>query len=183
MTQIVRNGGNRFPRWSRPAVWLGAASLMLLPLMAIRGIDASAWDTPGDFIFLAILLAGVGIAYELAVRVSDRNAYRVAAGIALVAGLFQIWINLAVGVIGSEDNPANLIYALVLAVAAGGAALARLRPSGMARAMAATALAQALAFTVALVAGLGFTGPITIFFVGLWLASALLFRRATGDKV
>ena len=181
MTQI-QNGDNRIPRWSRLAVWLGAASLMLVPVVAIRGIDAAAWDPPGDFIFLAILLAGVGIAYELAVRVSDRNAYRVAAGIALVAGLFQIWINLAVGVIGSEDNPANLIYAVVLAVAAGGAVVARLRPLGMARAMAATALAQALAFAVAWVAGLGFTGPITILFVGLWLASALLFRRAAGNK-
>ena len=182
MTQIVRNGDNRIPRWSRPAVWLGAASLMVLPVVAIRGIDAAAWNPPGDFIFLALLLAGVGIAYELAVRVSDRNAYRVAAGIALVAGLFQIWINLAVGIIGSEDNPANLIYALVLAVAAGGAVVARLRPLGMARTMAATALAQALASAVVWVAGLGFTGPITIFFVGLWFASALLFRRAAGDK-
>ena len=39
-----------------------------------------------------------------------------------------------------------------------------------------------LPFVVALGAGFGFTGPITIFFVSLWLISAGLFRRAAGDR-
>ena len=53
-----------------------------------------------------------------------------------------VWINLAVGIIGSEDNPANLMYGGVLAVGVAGAVAARFRPGGMARALAATALAQ-----------------------------------------
>ena len=80
--------------------------------------------------------------------------------------------------IGSEDNPANLIYAAVIAVAVAAALLARFRPAGMAGAMVAAAVAQAAAFAVALGAELGFTGPITVFFVALWLASAWLFRKA-----
>ena len=166
----------------RLTVWGAAAALMLLPLVALRGIDAAAWDPPGDFVFLAILLAGVGIAYELATRVPGRNAYPAAIGIALAAGLLSIWINLAVGIIGSENNPANWIYAGVLAVAFAGAALARFRPPGMAGAMLATAIAQALAFAVALAAGLGFTGPISVFFAALWLISAWLFRKAAHNQ-
>lgn len=162
----------------RTKVWGGAAALMLLPLLIVRGVDGAAWDSPGDFIFLAILLAGVGIAYEVAARVRDRRAYAAAVGLALWAGLLSTWINLAVGIIGSEDNPANLLYAGVLGVAAVGAVLARFRAEGMARAMIAAAIAQVLVLLVALAAGLGFTGPITVFFAALWLISAWLFSRA-----
>lgn len=162
----------------RLQVWIGAAALMVLPLAAVRGLDPGAWDRPGDFMFLAILLAGVGGAYEVAARVADRQAYRAGAAVAMTAALLQIWINLAVGTIGSEDNPANWIYAAVVAVAAIGATVARFRASGMVAAMTAVAVAQSLAFFVALAAGLGFTGPITVFFAGLWLISAGLFRKA-----
>lgn len=60
--------------------------------------------------------------------------------------------------------------------------LARFRPMGMSRAMVAAAIAQGLAFAIALVAGLGFTGPITIFFAALWLISAWLFREAAREE-
>lgn len=165
------------PAWRRLAVWGGAAALMLLPVFALR-IAGEAPSDPGDFVFLLILLAGVGGAWELADRVGDRNAYRAASAIALAAVLLCAWINLAVGIVGSEDDPANLIYAAILAVAAFGAIAARLRPRGMARAMTAAAVAQLLAFAFVLAAGRGFTGPITLFFAALWLISASLFRRA-----
>ena len=177
MTASAQDDGQRLGSRTRLAVWGGGAALMLVPVLAMRATDSAASD-PGDFIFLGILLAGVGAAFELAARASDRTAYRMAAGIALAAAFLNIWINLAVGIIGSEDNPANWIYAGVLAVAAAGAALARFRPIGMARAMAATAAAQVMAFVVALAAGFGFTGPITVFFAALWLISAWLFRKA-----
>lgn len=171
-------GEEHGPWIPRSAVWGGATALMLVPVVALRGITGHAWDPPGDFVFLAILLGGLGLAYELAARVRAERAYRAGAALAVITGLLQAWINLAVGVIGSEDNPANLVYAGVLAVALGGALAARLRPSGMARAMAAAAAAQLLAFAVAWAAGLGFTGPITVFFAGLWLIAASLFARA-----
>lgn len=167
----------------RLAVWGGAAALMLLPVLAIRGGDPAAWDLPGDLMFLAFLLTGVGVAYELAARMPDRSAYRAAAVIALAAAFLNIWINLAVGIVGSEDNPANWMYAGVLAVAALGAVLARFRPGGMARAMVAATIAQALVFAVALFAGLGFTGPITVFFCALWLLAAWLFRKAARRQI
>jgi phosphoglycerol transferase MdoB-like AlkP superfamily enzyme len=82
------------------------------------------------------------------------------------------------------------MYGGVLAVAIIGAFIARFRAHGMARALAATALAQALVGVIALAAGFGSTAPsfpeailfLTGFFVGLWLISAWLFRRAARER-
>ncbi len=161
----------------RFAVLGTAGALMLLPVLAMRAVERTPSD-PGDFIFLAILLAGVGIAFEVAARVPRHRAYRAAVGFAAAAAFLHSWINLAVGTIGNEDNPANLIFYAVFAVAIGGAIAARFKPDGMARAMLATAIAQMLVLVGALIAGLGFTGPITVFFTALWLMAAWLFQRA-----
>jgi hypothetical protein len=71
-----------------------------------------------------------------------------------------------------------------------GAIIARFQPYGMARALCATALAQALVAVIALIADLGSTGPIwprdililTGFFTVLWLVSAWLFRNAAREQ-
>lgn len=166
--------------YKRLALYAGTGALMLLPVLPERLSGAVQWD-PGDFTFLAFLLFGIVAAGELAVRISDRRAYAAAAAVAIITGLLQMWINVAVGIIGSEDNPANLIYAAVLVVGIIGAAVARFRSAEMAQAMVVTAFAQIVAFVVAMTAGLGFTGPITIFFVALWLIAAWLFRRAASE--
>jgi len=140
----------------------------------------------GDLVVFGALLIGVGFTYELAARWADSFAYRVAVGLALAAALALVWVNLAVGVIGPEHDDANLMYGGVLGVGIVGAVIARLRPHGMARAMLATALAQALVAVIALLAGFGSTGPswpldilgLTGFFAALWLTSAWLFRKA-----
>ena len=48
-------------------------------------------------------------------------------------GLLLIWMNLAVVLIGSENNPANLLYLGVLCIAILGAFIARLQPRGSCR--------------------------------------------------
>ncbi|MDQ3477730.1 MAG: hypothetical protein M3438_01010 [Pseudomonadota bacterium] len=161
----------------RLAVLGTAGALMLLPVLAMRAVEQTPSD-PSDFIFLAILLAGVAIAFEVAARVPRYRAYRTGVGFAATGAFLHTWINLAVGIIRNEDNPANLIFYAVLAVAIGGAIAARFKPNGMARAMLATAIAQMLVLVGALIAGLGFTGPITVFFTALWLIAAWLFQRA-----
>lgn len=168
---------SRPDRRLRLAVLGIAGALMVLPVLVMRAAERTQSD-PGDFIFLAILFAGVAIAFELAARVPDQRAYRAAVGFAAAAAFLHTWINLAVGIIGNEDNPANLIFYAVLAVAVGGSIAARFKPEGMARAMVAAALAQVAVLVGALIAGLGFTGPITVFFTALWLLSAWLFQRA-----
>jgi predicted lysophospholipase L1 biosynthesis ABC-type transport system permease subunit len=117
------------------------------------------------------------------------TAYRFAVVVALAAALLLVWINLAVGVIGTEDDLANLMYIGVLAVGIIGAIIARFRPHGMARALFATALAQASVAVIALIFGLGspWSGPGEIlalngFFVALFLGSAWLFRNAAREQ-
>ena len=180
-------GGRRGSRW-RIAAWATAAILLLLPLFAMQVTNEVAWDL-ADFVFAGVLIVGVGVAYELTVRMTGNTPYRAAVAVALAAAFILIWINLAVGIIGTEDNPANLMYGGVLVVGIIGAVIARFRPDGMARALFAAALAQAVVAAIALIAGmqspvspaieiLGLNG----FFAALWLGSAWLFRTAAREQ-
>jgi hypothetical protein len=166
-----------------------AALILLLPLLAMQFTDEVVWDET-DFAVTGAILFGACGAYELAARMTRNIAYRAAVGVAVVAAVILIWINFAVGIIGSEDNPANLMYGGVLAVGILGAVIVRFKPHGMAGTLAATALAQALAGVIALVAGLGSAGAnwpgaivfLTGFFAALWLVSAWLFRKAALEQ-
>lgn len=159
-------------------IMLAASFLLLLPLFAMQVSDEVVWG-PADFAVAWVLLAGAGLTFRLATRRAGNVAYRAAVGVAVAAALLLVWLNLAVGVIGDEGNPANLMYIGVLAVGIIGTTIARLRPDGMARAMFATAIAQMMVGVVALIAGLGPTLMLDGSFAALWVGSALLFRRAT----
>jgi hypothetical protein len=164
-------------------VALATAFTLLLPLLA-----APAW-TLFDFVFAGALIFGTGLTYVLVARKAGNIAYRAAVGVALAAAFILAWLNLAVGVIGTSGDPANLMYIGVLAVGIIGAIIARLKPHGMARALLATALAQALVAVIALIFGLGssLSPPVEIlalngFFVALFVGSALLFRNAAREQ-
>lgn len=161
----------------RIVVWGGAGTLLLLPWVAMQFTAEVNW-TGFDFLVFGAMLAIACIACEIAVRVSRSNTYRLAAAIAVGTGFLLVWVNLAVGIIGSENNLENLVYAGVLLVAAIGAAIARLRASGMARAMLVTAIAHALTGVYGLAIGSVEAGVSALVFVAAWLASAWGFRRA-----
>ena len=163
------------------APWGTAAFLLLLPLIAMRITDDMSWDA-ADFAIFGAMLIGACCAYELAARATGSDAYRAAVSVALAAAFILVWMNLAVGVIGAEDNPANRMHGGVLAVGIIGAVIARFQPRGLARALVATALAQALVAMIALAAGLGSALTLTGVFVALWLASAWLFRKAAREQ-
>src|SRR5215218_10046506 len=175
---------NRNTYRSVVGVALATAFILLIPLLA-----APAW-TLSDFVFAGALIFGTGLTYELVASKAGNIAYRAAVSIALAAAFILVWINLAVGLIGSEDNPANLLYGGMLAVGIIGAIIAPFRPHEMARALFATALAQALVPVIALIiwkpqvtsveAFLGMLGVfgVNAFFVMLFAGSALLFRYA-----
>lgn len=171
-------GGGGFP-W-RIIGWSIPAFLLLVPLVAMRVTDEVKW-TASDFIFAGVLFCGVGVAFELIVRKSGNLAYCVGAALAVLAAFLTIWANAAIGMIGSEDNPYNFVFAGVLLVALIGAIIARAEPGGMWRAMVVTALAQAAAGA--------FGWPIdargaifSMMFAGPWLLAAALFRKAQGNK-
>jgi hypothetical protein len=170
-------------------ILLAATSILLVPLLAMQFTEEVVWDLT-DFAAAGALLIGTGLVYELATRRARSITYRAAVGVALVAGLLLVWVNLAVGLIGTEDDPANLMYVGVLAVGITGAIIARFQPQQMARAMLAAALTQALVAVIALVAGLGspVNGPLEIlvgngFFVALFVGSAGLFRHAAREQI
>ncbi len=183
-TEAGDEGGRRGRAW-RLAPWGVAALLLLLPWAAMQFREEVSWDG-FDFLVAAVLLFGACGAFEVAARMSGHWSYRVAAGLAILAALLLVWINLAVGVIGSEDHPANLLYAGLLAIGVVGAAIARLRPGGMARVLVLMAVAQAMIGAAALLAGWGSEGenwPQVVIvlngvFAAVWLVSAGLFRKA-----
>ena len=114
-----------------------------------------------------------------------QTSYRTATGIALAASLMLVWLSLGVGIIGRDGDPANALYFGVLAIGIVIAISARFQPRGMARALVAMALAQALVTVIALSAGLGlpWSGPAEILllnglFIALFVGSAWLLRRS-----
>lgn len=170
-------------------VALATAFLLLVPLVAMQFTDEVVWS-PADFAVAGVLLFGAGVTYALAARKARALAYRTAVGTAVGAALFLVWANLAVGIIGSEENPANLMYIGVLAVWIIGAVLTRFQPHGMSRVLLATALAQALVAVIALIAGMHDEPGSSVveilmvngFFVVLFAGSAWLFWFAARER-
>jgi uncharacterized membrane protein len=171
----------------RPAVRVAIVTglILLVPLVAMQFSDEVAW-TLADFVVAGVFLFSAGRAYQLVASRASNNAYRLAVGVAVGTALMLVWLVGAVGVIGEEGDGADLMYAGVLAVGIVGAVVARFRPSGMARALIAMALAQTLVAAIALIAGKHESAATSVpeliglngFFVALFIASALLFRQA-----
>lgn len=180
MANAVEGTGGRGWRVLRLAGWSVAALLLLLPLVAMQFTAEVDW-TGSDFVFAAVLIGGTGALFELTVRMSRNLFYRAGMGVALAAAFLTVWANGAVGMIGDEDNPYNLVFAGVLLIALLGAALGRFRAAGLAKATAAAALAQALAGAGGLAAdprGAVFS----MGFAAFWLAAAASFARAARDR-
>ena len=156
--------------------WIAVAALLLLPLVAMQFTREVNW-TGSDFLFAAIILGGAGLGTEFLVRRSESNLYRCGAVLAVAMMFLTVWSNLAVGIIGNEDNPYNLAFFAVVLLAIGGMLAARFQPAGMALTLVAAALAQAGLSAFGLAADPR-GGVIGLVFAGLWLFAALLFWSA-----
>jgi hypothetical protein len=157
--------------------WAIGVAIMLAPLIAMQFTHEVAWDA-ADFAALGTMLLGSAGAYSLAVRITPKRSYLAGLCLALLATFTLIWINLAVGIIGSEDNPGNRIFTSIIVVQIAGALIARFKPAGMVWAMAATALAQITVALILFATGQGATFFLTGIFVALWLGAAWLFGKA-----
>jgi hypothetical protein len=181
------------PKKNIVRIALVTALLLMAPLVAMLFTDEVAWDL-FDFIVMGSLLFGVGFAYELVARRSEKAVYRGALGVGLAGAFLLFWVNGAVGIIGNEGQPANLMYGAVFAVGFIGSLMARFKPRGMARTLFAAALTQMLVPVIALLIwpppaiswapGVFGVFALSAFFAMLFVGSALLFRRAsaTGSK-
>jgi hypothetical protein len=188
MTATMQSGGwsrspGRLLLWAVPTVLLATPAAMML--QAAEGWRWGAFD----FAFAALLLYGTAGLIDLAIRKGGSLAYRLGAAVALLVSFLLVWVNGAVGVIGDEDNPANLMFIAIILVALAGSALARFRARGMARAMLLACLLTAAIAAAAPVLGRGADEPpgtvgLTLLignFAALWGLSAALFAKAARD--
>ncbi len=175
-------------RTKRLALWaLGVALLLSIPLVAMQFTDEVKWDS-FDFLLMGSVLMAIGVVYELIARRSSKSVYRAAFGIGLLGAFLLFWVNGAVGIIGNEGQPANLLYVAVFLVGLVGSLLARFKAKGMSMTLFAAAFTQMLVPVVALMVWpppatswspsvLGIFA-LSSFFALLFLVSGLLFRRA-----
>ncbi|HKK24049.1 MAG TPA: hypothetical protein VJ941_00415 [Gracilimonas sp.] len=112
-------------------VTLGTIFLLFIPLIAMQFSQEVAW-TPADFLIAGTLLFITGSSYVMITQNAKHLAYKVAIGLMLFSILFLIWSNLAVGIIGAEDNPINLWYFGVVLIGISGMLLSRFKPTGLA---------------------------------------------------
>ncbi|WP_138429056.1 hypothetical protein [Fodinibius saliphilus] len=171
---------------------LATVILLLLPLLAMQYTNEVMW-TLSDFIVGGILIFSTGVTYllvtqKLAPKIGNKSIYKIAVGFTLFSGLFLIWANLAVGIIGAENNPFNLIYFGVIAIGIIGSLITRFKPKEMSHLMFATAICLVGITINALTSGMQNNPDSSVFeilginglFISLFLVSALLFRYTTG---
>jgi hypothetical protein len=176
----TENVGQARPRWNiwRTVGWGGALALILTPLVAMQFTTEVNWDET-DFIAAAIIFGIMGGLIECAVRLSSNWYFRFGAMFAVLAGFMVIWSNLAVGMIGNEDNPVNLWFGLVLLIAIVGSIAARFRRRMLPQAMLVAGIVQ---INIGVFAGLlgsdARGGRFTIVLSVAWLISGLLFWLA-----
>lgn len=160
------------PLW-RVALWGGAGALLSMPAVAKLFTDAVDWGA-GDFLLMAGLLGLTCGAIDIAARRAPNRAYAAGVAVAVVGTLLLIWINLAVGLVGDEGNPLNLLFLGIPAVGIAGAIVSRWRAGGLARTLYVMAALQ-----VASLAALPGGEPRLLIAVGgfavVWWSAARLF--------
>ncbi|RIJ26334.1 hypothetical protein D1224_00195 [Henriciella barbarensis] len=150
-----------------------------------------------DFVFAGILLATLGLAVVLLLRLKRSRAYRAGLFLFIVTSVFLIIANGAVGVIGGSHNDANMLYFTALGAAWLGGLLMRFRSSWLSRFLSVLALAHVFIAASAVIlrwgqAGAAWPWDILIasaVFAVLWQVSAWLFgldaeiRRLKGVQI
>lgn len=162
--------------------------LLSIPLIAMQFTDEVNWDL-SDFLIMGAALFGIALIYELITWKSDKKLFRAGVGVALLGAFLLFWVNGAVGIIGNEGHPANLLFGAVFVVGLVGALVSKFRSKGMSNTMFIAAAVQMLVPLVALVIwspndtswSPGVLGVflLTGFFAVLFLVSGMLFRKAS----
>src|SRR5688572_8496668 len=81
-------------------IMLTAAFLLCIPLIAMQFTNEVNWS-PFDFIIMGVLLFGTGLACEFVMRKVKTIGQRIIVCGIVLAALFLIWAELAVGLFGT----------------------------------------------------------------------------------
>ena len=171
----------RFIVWAVVVVLI----LMITLTAAMHLTDELQW---GEVVAYGVILLVAGGFYELWQWLKTRiSVYRFAFGVGLAGVLLLGWVSGAVGIIGSENQPVNLMYWAIPVALLTGALISRFKPRGMARTLFVVAIVQLLVPVTALIispeVSWGNAGVIGVFvfnaiFAVLFAGSGLLFLRA-----
>lgn len=167
----------RAVRWR---LWIAAAAIWLSALAATAVFETWNWGAE-DFAILAAFLFGGCACVEFVSRFNRRRTYIAGFGLILLGMMVMAWINLAVGIIGSEDHPGNRMFLALPAIALMGALLSRFEPRGLAITASALAAGQLAIAVIAYLSGMGFIFPMTAAFMTIWMTSAWLFQKSAAS--
>ena len=76
------------------------AGILLIPLIAMQFTDEVNW-TLSDFMVVGVGLIGFGLMYELFVKKIANTQYRTIAAVVLTGVFLLLWVELAVGILGT----------------------------------------------------------------------------------
>ena len=79
---------------------LTVALLLLIPFIAMQFTDEVDWSL-FDFAIAGVLLLGTGLMCELVMRKVKKIGHRIVICVGLLAALFLVWVELAVGIFGT----------------------------------------------------------------------------------
>jgi hypothetical protein len=160
--------------------------LLVVPFVASLFVDGMNWSR-FDYVFAWLMFSFISLAFTFVLSSTANMSYKLAVGAAVVGAFTLVWIDGAVGIIGESES--NVMYLGVIALLILGAAISRLRATGMSITLFAAALAQALVPVIALVLGEKDFAPgvLTVFilnagWVVLFAFAGLLFRSAAQEK-
>lgn len=168
------------PVW-RIALWSGALFALAIPWLLMRFTGEGVW-TAFDFVAFGVMVGAVCVCFELAMRLSNRWTYRFAAFMTVIGGFLMVWANLAVGIIGNEKNPQNLMFYAVLLIGLVGALVSRFDAHGLMWTLRLMAAAQLGVFLFAAALDWARLPVFTIFYFSLWLIAGELFKRSTHES-
>lgn len=169
----------------RSALQVSLVTLFVLsiPFTAMQFANQLKWNL-FDFIIMGVLIFSTGFLYILLARLSSNIIYRVAVALTIISTFLLIWVNLAVGLIGSGPNAANLMYISIVAIIIAGTFLSHFTIRGMERVTFTAAIALVLFIAIQLLAKMyQYPGSsvfeviaVNAFFAILFAASGLLFH-------
>lgn len=169
----------------QPVLWIGAITLTLLsiPLIAMQFTKEVNWSLT-DFLIMGALLFGTGVFFITLVRSSKNIFQKAAYALAVGTTFLLVWANLAVGLIGSGPNAANLMYIAVVSIVVAGPFLKGFNNKKMENVMFITAAALVAIALIQIISGLHYLPGSSLsevilvnsFFAALYAAAGFLFR-------